>query len=46
VADATGPVELSEPLVAAVPIEASANPERIIIQNRTIAGNASTVVSK
>src|SRR5688500_6048248 len=45
VADAARSVELSAPLVAAVPTEASANPERIISQNRMIAGNASTVVS-
>jgi hypothetical protein len=45
VAGAARSVELSAPLVAAVPTEASANPERIIIQNRMIAGNASTVVS-
>jgi hypothetical protein len=28
-----------------VPIEASTNPDRIMSQNRTIAGSASTVVS-
>jgi hypothetical protein len=32
-------------MVAAVPTEASTSPERIISQNRTIAGTASTVVS-
>jgi len=35
-----------ESVVAAVPTDASTNPERIIDQKRTIAGKAMTVVSK
>jgi hypothetical protein len=35
-----------ESVVAAVPIEASTSPERIISQNSTMAGTASTVVNK